>query len=156
MVEGRFTTERDLLEVTLKTVLSLRKDHNRQWINLLEPEGLFGVPDMVLINFKDGHKKIRASTIAFELKLRNWRRALSQAFRYRSFAGFSFVLMDHSTVKPALKNIDAFRKANIGLLSIDKEGTLYLHYRPNYKTPYHPPLHEKLLKIASDELFKIH
>jgi len=44
------------------------------------------------------------NVISFEAKLRNWKKALSQAYRYKRFSNYSFVLLDEKYINPALKN----------------------------------------------------
>lgn len=48
---------------------------------LKECQGLFGVPDYVFYAKQDQELSI----ISFELKLKDWKRAAKQAFRYKSF-----------------------------------------------------------------------
>jgi hypothetical protein len=59
---------------------------------------------------------------AVEAKLRDWRRALEQARRYREYAHQSWVLLDKNHIRPALKNTDAFERANVGLAMISVDG----------------------------------
>ena len=42
-----------------------------------EPKGLFGRPDVILFN---------GNIIAIEYKLKNWKQAMKQAYRYQSFS----------------------------------------------------------------------
>lgn len=59
---------------------------------------------------------------AVEAKLRDWKRALKQANRYRDYAHQSWVLLDEKNVNPAYKNIEQFKRLGIGLASISTEG----------------------------------
>jgi hypothetical protein len=95
--------------------------------SLVEPGGLFGVPDLVIASLGGSCCEVKA--FAFEMKLSNWQRALVQAFRYRAFAEMSFVVMDHNRIKPALACISRFKKAHIGLLSFNTEGELFVHHQ---------------------------
>lgn len=66
--------------------------------------------------------------IAIEAKLKDWKRALQQAKRYKKFAKQSYVLLDESNISAALKNLDEFEKYNIGLISLSDEGlNVYLN-----------------------------
>lgn len=56
---------------------------------------------------------------AFELKLDNWKRALFQAIRYKTFSEYNYVVMPIDKKELLLKNIDVFRENNIGLLLFD-------------------------------------
>ncbi len=95
-----------------------------------ELKGLFGIPDLVIVN------KDKGRTLAFELKLSNWKRALVQAYRYRSFAEKSLVILDKKYINPALSNIEKFKRANIGLLSIDQYAKIEFHFKPKLDVPY--------------------
>jgi hypothetical protein len=68
---------------------------------IYEPKGLFGIPDVMLVHIESTNGKIEKEAIAFELKLRNWKRALVQAYKYRAFAELSYVILDHSYINPA-------------------------------------------------------
>ncbi|MCT1522075.1 MULTISPECIES: hypothetical protein [Dietzia] len=61
-----------------------------------------------------------SSLVAVELKLKDWRRAVAQAGRYRLFAERSFVAMP-VTVMSANLETEALRN-RVGLLSIDSAG----------------------------------
>lgn len=102
--------------------------------SLVEPGGLFGVPDLVIASL--GRRYCEVKAFAFEMKLSNWQRALVQAFRYRSFAELSFVVMDHKHIKPALASISRFERAHIGLLSINTSGELFVHHQAEETKPY--------------------
>lgn len=73
--------------------------------------------------------------IAIEAKLRNWSRALTQAYRYLDYANQSWVLLDTASIKPALTNIERFKQLNIGLASIDACKQLSIHYNPTNSSP---------------------
>lgn len=72
---------------------------------------------------------------AIEAKLKDWRKALSQAIRYRDYAHQSWVLLDEFSAKAAIKNIDAFTEINIGLASINSFGIVNIHYAPSILKP---------------------
>lgn len=59
---------------------------------------------------------------SFEFKLYNWRRALYQAKRYRTFSHRVFVVMPSHSIRPAVKSLDAFRRSNIGLIEHSPAG----------------------------------
>lgn len=68
--------------------------------------------------------------IAIEAKLKNWRRALTQAQRYKKFADYTFVLLDKAYAAPALKSINKFKSMNVGLITMDSS---------NFKVEVLPP-----------------
>lgn len=133
-----FSSENELLDTTIQTGFLdtlIEEDAIENYI-ALEPKGLFGIPDVVVINVKNGNGTSKKKTIAFELKLSKWKRALVQAFKYRAFADLSYVLIDEGHSKPAINNIESFRKANIGLLSIDVQGNVKSYFEPTPEEPY--------------------
>jgi len=72
---------------------------------------------------------------AIEAKLKNWKRALIQADRYRYYATQSWVLLDAFSIKPAVKNIEQFKRLNVGLASITSSGEISNYYTPTSKPP---------------------
>ena len=74
--------------------------------------------------------------IAIEAKLKDWRRALSQAYRYRWFADYSYVVIDEYYCKRAIKNLDLFEKYNVGLASISTAGNFKRIFNPSRSNPF--------------------
>ena len=71
--------------------------------------------------------------VAIEAKLRDWSRALIQAFRYREFSTQSWVVLDHAHVASAVKQSARFKATGVGLASFSTAGDLHVHVmaRPN-------------------------
>lgn len=104
-----------------------------------------------LILYREGkyfsHKKYAGALedcLAIEAKLKNWKRALEQAYRYRWFSNKSFVMLPGENINPALKNISLFEKYGVGLASIDKERGIEVHYQPTETVPYSERMHKLL------------
>ena len=91
------------------------------------------IPDMIV--FVECQNSIEY-IITFEFKLRKWKRALNQAFRHRNFCNETYVVLDHSHAKSAISNKEKFRKANIGLITIDTHGKRYTWVLPKPSTPF--------------------
>ena len=108
---------------------------------LKECQGLFGVPDFV---FYSKHEE-DVSIISFELKLRNWKKAAKQAFRYKSFSNISYVVLASKSANAALNNIALFEKYNIGLAKFDIDSDFKILYKPESSTPYSEDLKLKLV-----------
>lgn len=85
--------------------------------------------------FRKSYDLIASDTIAIEAKLKNWKRALNQAYRYKWFASQSYVVLDNKFINPALSNIDEFKKYNVGLAEINNKGILTIHHRPTSEKP---------------------
>ena len=77
-----------------------------------EWQGLFGIPDYVCFSKNNGE----ISIISFELKLTNWRGALTQAFRYRSFSDYSYVIDAVDTVSAKIELVLEAQKANVPII----------------------------------------
>lgn len=73
---------------------------------------------------------------SFELKLKNWQRALYQATRYRSFSHRVFVVMPTSSAKVAYQHHELFRRANIGLVAHEISGESRVLVRPKKRCPH--------------------
>lgn len=74
----------------------------------------------------------------FEGKLRNWKRALYQATRYRAFAHRAFVLMPEDRIRSAQRQINRFRLARVGLISLDANGWFRIITMPRAQRPRSP------------------
>ena len=140
-----FTSEEELHE-NIHRFLSSNLSYNENFMVESEVKGLFGVPDLVLAENHDGSIK---HVIAIELKLFSWKRALMQAFRYRSFAWESYVILDEKRSSAAVDNIDSFKKHNIGLATYDKNGSFKIIHKPRIKQPYSLNLFEKICSVFS-------
>ncbi len=151
-----FSTEEEMVKVFLynsKLDIKYKYLDWNMW-ETIEMEGLFGIPDVVMAFGKvsiSGQKIIR--TYAFELKLRNWKRALVQAFRYSAFSHYSIVVLDDANIQPALSNLAMFQRSNIGLLTLDRQGHITWYNEPKYQEPYSSQLYKTLSSNLSQKLF---
>lgn len=76
------------------------------------------------------------SLLAFEMKLRDWRKALGQAYRYRYFANAAFVVLPPKAALTARLNLEVFQKLGVGLWSFDKStGVIRRIYSPRRRSP---------------------
>lgn len=107
---------------------------------LKECQGLFGVPDFVFYAKEDQD----ISIISFELKLTNWKRAVKQAFRYKSFSNIAYVVLSPISVNAALNNIEMFERYNIGLAKFDKDNYFEILHKPISDNPYSEQLSSRL------------
>lgn len=146
-----FEKESDLFEVAFAS------DYIQNLINselhlkyLIEPKGLFGIPDLLIINADPSQVgcKEHLQTFAFEMKLRKWKRALIQAFRYKAFSNYSYVLVDMDHVNPALYNIEQFKISNVGLISVNQYGNYHVHFQPYFDSPFSFKLESVVIDIT--------
>lgn len=68
---------------------------------------------------------------AFELKISEWRKALSQAFRYSYFADRAIVVVPPQTLRLARAHLDIFKRMRVGLWGFDaRSGKIRRVYTP--------------------------
>jgi len=92
------------------------------------------------------------TTIAVELKLDKWKRALEQASMGRSFAEYRYVAVDESHAGRAKANMEKFKENNIGLMSIDTDGNVTIHWTPCRGAPYSSLYKWKINEASLGEL----
>lgn len=133
-----FATEQ---EMSLKFERFLKVNFGNAYLK--ECQGLFGVPDFVFYT----KQKKEVSIISFELKLKNWKKAAKQAFRYKSFSNISYVVLASKSANSALNNIALFEKYNIGLAKFDTDSTFDILHKPILNTPYSEKLNDRLVNV---------
>lgn len=112
-----------------------------RWVD--ELEGTFGIPDYVIV--KASEERV-LYVVAFELKLRNWKRGLIQAFRYRNFSNEAFLVLDQAHIAAASRNLDQFVRANVGLASYNRDGQFYVHWAPQPSVPFSDEFSERAVR----------
>jgi len=74
---------------------------------------------------------------SIEAKVSNWKRGFYQAYRYKWFSDYSFLALDKKFIMSAIKNIEYFKKYNIGLIMVSNEdNSLESIYSPIKEKPY--------------------
>lgn len=136
-----FKSEKEMAELFKHFIQSSIKQNNSNIEILEEVKGLFGIPDCILIEKND---KSIDYIISLELKLKNWKRALKQAFKYRSFSNESYVIMDEASIKFVSKRLDLFIKSNIGLASFNKNIVFKVYYNPKESKPFSNMFNKKI------------
>ncbi|MFW6129581.1 MAG: hypothetical protein ACOC56_00265, partial [Atribacterota bacterium] len=123
----------------------------------------FGIADMVSISWSSSRKYKSFSTInnfinnqklvlrAFEIKLNNWRKGMTQAHRYRYFANVAILVLPFYKKSIALKHIDTFKKIRVGLWSFDIESKRIIsHYTPRPSEPIELRQFKKAIQIINN------
>jgi hypothetical protein len=101
------------------------------------------------------HKKYESAlhnSLAIEAKLKDWKRALNQAYRYKWFCKKSFVFLPQENIGPAEKNIDSFKRLGVGLASVEKKpngSKINILYCPNYSEPVSKGMSRMLSEYVS-------
>jgi hypothetical protein len=92
------------------------------------------------------------SLLAFEMKLRDWRKALGQAYRYRYFADAAYVVLPPQAAEIAKQHLSVFQKLCVGLWSFDKDSdTIRKIYTPRRAKPLSEKARERA--VATLERF---
>ena len=73
--------------------------------------------------------------VAYETKLKNWRRALQQAIDYRAFSCSVRVVMPTPGARQARKIEDIFRYHGIGLIAMDTDGSQTIQIKSRKRRP---------------------
>jgi hypothetical protein len=92
-----------------------------------------GVPDLVIFS-KKGQAVQYVVTIEF--KLGDWRRAVAQAFRHRNFGNEAYVVLDQARLAAALRHLEVFQQANVGLVTVDARDTVRIWHYPEPGLPF--------------------
>jgi hypothetical protein len=104
----------------------------------------FGIADLVSISWAsvgrdktsfsvDDFLKVTKPTVrAFEIKLNNWRKGMTQAHRYRYFANVAILVLPKERCEIARAYLSTFQKIHVGLWAFD---TASCHIVPYY-TPH--------------------
>lgn len=98
--------------------------YSREMLKLYCEEGYVENQDGLFKVIKS-YEVILEDVIAIEAKLKNWKRALLQARRYKKFANQSFVLLDQKHIAAALKNLNSFQESNVGLISLHNRKIIF-------------------------------
>lgn len=121
-------------------------------LKILVGERLIDVTDIGIMPTNEYVPTLRNS-IAIEAKLKNWRRALKQAYRYKWFSDCSYVCLPATNIKPALSNIECFKQMKVGLISISEHDGLSLIYNPKPVEPICAEMKLLLNEILLNELY---
>jgi hypothetical protein len=85
---------------------------------------------------------------AFEMKLTNWRKGLTQAYRYSYFADCALLVLPPSVAKAAATEKRLFRKLNVGLWSFDKlSGQIAELFSPKEPQARNPDARQKAIQL---------
>lgn len=97
---------------------------------------------------------------SIELKLKNWKRALEQAHRGRSFSEYQYVVMDSDYISRALENSEKFENLGVGLVSVSDSGEYSIEIQSTRENPFSTVskwrLNERTLSKASLDDVRTH
>jgi hypothetical protein len=135
---------------TICASLGIRKTKLNEILTRLECNGYVEVAYDKCHVIREYHSSISYSC-AIEAKLKNWKRALRQAYRYKWFSERAFVCMPEEYSKPAKNNLIHFKDFGVGLFTINFEGHIDMIYDPGIEKPVSPIMNNMLNEIATTE-----
>ena len=146
---NRFNSEKALSETAIENGLIDKISEMFYEFNYQErePFEIFGIPDYIAASVPENECQ-PIFLVAIEFKLRNWRRALEQGFKYRSFADIVYVVLDEANSSSALRHIDMFTRSNIGLITLNCFKQVKVHHTPVPEQPYQDHLMTKSHQIV--------
>lgn len=128
----RFINE-EVMSNKIYTILLEEIDNNNNIEILKEFGGIVSIPDFLIII---KNKNANPYLISLELKLKNWKRALNQAFRYKAFCNEAYVIINSTSISRVFNNLNDFRKANIGVATFDTELNIKIYNETVPSLPY--------------------
>jgi len=116
-----------------------------------------GIADFICIKWENGSRGNsfcnKKKLLAFEMKIKDWRKALAQAYRYKYFANAVYVVLPPEEIKRAKLALSTFKMLKVGLWSFDKKFIqLKKIYSPKIGTSLSGPAHKKALELISGYL----
>jgi hypothetical protein len=108
-----------------------------------------GIADIVSICISPREKTLQA----FEMKIKDWRKALAQSYRYKYFADSVYVVLPPDEADKAKEAISDFRAFNVGLWAFDsKSGIIDRIYNPKKDKPLSETAYTKALSLLGHHL----
>jgi len=94
-----------------------------------------GIADLLAFSWNSQSEKLHREDIfiirSFEFKIKDWRKGLMQAYRYRNYSNASILVMPTDRIENARKSIETFRNLKVGLWGFDCEsGKISRIYTP--------------------------
>ena len=135
MKKPKFASEAQLVRSGRRLVRAALRDIGGSIRTRYEVAAPGGVPDLVMFAYR-GRQLYYVVTIEF--KLRDWRRALRQAFRHRNYVNEAYVVLDGAHAMAAIEHMDLFERANVGLASVDRAERVKVWHVPEPALPFSP------------------
>jgi hypothetical protein len=133
-----FDTEADLVDTFVERLALGRAPWKTQGYQR-EFDYVSGRTDIVAISGRQ--------VLAFEAKLRDWRKALRQAWRNSSFANRVYVVLPADCARRALEHRQEFEARGVGLCAVGSDGRLIVLIAGAPCRPVLPWLREKALGL---------
>jgi hypothetical protein len=121
----------------------------------------FGRADILFMAWKQSPKDEDFSGLALknlrltaiEAKLKDWRKGLMQASRYRFFANRSILVLPPATTAVAVRFLATFKALNVGLWEFDPDTCrLQKHFTPRLGRPLNSKARERAVHLISSRV----
>jgi len=115
----------------------------------------YGIADFVWMDYGQHGKRTSNAAdepvlTAFEMKLKDWRRALSQAYRYSYFSDCAIVVLPADAADRAQGHLHVFQRLGIGLWSYEpKSENIDMRFTPTGTKARNPAAREKAINRIS-------
>lgn len=103
-------------------------------LNMLFEQGVIYSNDTQRVYVKEiANTNVIKHSVAIEAKVRDWRKGIKQALRYKNFADKSYLALYESHISVAKENLHVFEALNIGLIGVSDTG-INVYYEPSANT----------------------
>jgi len=126
------------------------------------PVNGFGIADLVTVAWKQTDsnsgplsanefiREARPTVRAFEVKLNDWRRGMTQAHRYRYFASVAILVLPVGKCESAVPYLNTFRRIRVGLWGFDPGSNRIIpHYTPRPSVALEPGYQIRAVELVA-------
>lgn len=130
-----FASEAQLVRTGRRLVRAALRDIGGPIRTRYEVPAPGGIPDLVMFAYR---RRQLYYVVTIEFKLRDWRRALRQAFRHRNYVNEAYVVLDGAHAAAAIEQMSLFVEANVGLATVDRAEKVEICHIPEPALPFCP------------------
>ncbi len=111
----------------------------------------YGIADLMMFDYSDNkyrpqNRLLSGYITTYEVKIRDWKKAIKQAIRYKYYSNRVIVILPKKNVGTAKLNRNIFVELNIGLWAFDKDrNTLEKIFTPRFHKPLNYNAKQKVL-----------
>ena len=144
---ARKRTESNFVLSFSRALTHLFSGKNFHLVRELQING-YGIADLVcVVHYEESLN--RSKLYAFEIKMRDWRQALKQAFRYKYFSNVSIVVLPPRQTEMARRFLPTFKTLGIGVWSYNKEDREITRiYSPRSHRPFNSTAKSKASRLV--------
>lgn len=160
--ETRFTLSFTRAYLSQHAVIHNRTDKLATACARQVPVNGFGIADLVTVAWKQTDsnsrplsanefiREARPTIRAFEVKLSDWRRGMTQAHRYRYFASVAILVLPAEKCKLAVPYLETFRCIRVGLWGFSSgSNRITVHYTPRPSAALEPRYQTRAVELVA-------